>query len=281
MAGLRTLIDGGVTVMAPGVGDALAARVVAEAGFGAVYMSGYQVAATLGYPDVGLVTMSEMAERAASICEAVELPVITDADTGYGNPVNVTRTVRTFERAGVAALHLEDQAFPKKCGAMPGRRLVPVEEMVGKVRAALDARRSSDLMIIARTDAITTEGLDAAIRRAQAYESAGADAVMVMAPRTAADLRDFGRAMKAPCAVTMGSWDFECSAAELRDFGYGIILYPVSLMRRAVVVWRELLKQLQTTGRMDHGRPSMIPMEELHTLLGLERLRQIETAYTG
>lgn len=267
------------TLVAPGVGDALGALLVVEAGFRAVYMSGYQVSATLGHPDVGLVTMSEMVDRARSIAEAVEVPLITDADTGYGSAVNATRTVRAFERAGVAGIHLEDQVSPKKCGAMAGRALVPIPEMTGKIRAALDARRSDDFLIIARTDAIGTEGLERAIERGQAYRAAGAGAVMVMSPRSREDLLRFRKEVDGPLVVTMGSWAFDCPVADLRAIGYGLVLYPVSTMRRAVTVVRQLLRELATTGAMDHSPASMIPMPEMHELLGLARVQRLDALY--
>ncbi|HLE43510.1 MAG TPA: isocitrate lyase/PEP mutase family protein [Methylomirabilota bacterium] len=266
-------------LVAPGVGDALGALLVVEAGFRAVYMSGYQVSATLGHPDVGLVTMSEMVDRARSIAEAVEVPLITDADTGYGSAVNVTRTVRAFERAGVAGIHLEDQVSPKKCGAMAGRTLVPIPEMTGKIKAALDARRSNDFLIIARTDAIGTEGFEPAIERGQAYRAAGAGAVMVMSPRSREDLARFRKEVDGPLVVTMGSWGFDCPVADLRAIGYGLVFYPVSTMRRAVTVVRQLLRELATTGAMDHSPASMIPMPEMHELLGLARVQRLDARY--
>lgn len=267
------------TLVAPGVGDALGAFLVVEAGFRAVYMSGYQVSATLGHPDVGLVTMSEMVDRARSIAEAVDVPLITDADTGYGSAVNVTRTVRAFERAGVAGIHLEDQVSPKKCGAMAGRTLVPIPEMTGKIKAALDARRSDDFLIIARTDAIGTEGFEPAIARGQAYRAAGAGAVMVMSPRSREDLARFRKEVDGPLVVTMGSWGFDCPVADLRAIGYGLVFYPVSTMRRAVTVVRQLLRELTTTGAMDHSPASMIPMPEMHELLGLARVQRLDARY--
>ncbi len=279
MTSLREALRRGSLVVAPGVGDALGALLVAEAGFEALSISGYQVAATLGYPDVGLVTMTEMVERAARVVEAVEIPVITDADTGYGNAVNVARTVRAFSRAGVAAIHLEDQVSPKKCGAMDGRVLIPADEMVGKIAAALDARERDDLMIIARTDAISAEGIDAALARAGAYRRAGADAVMVMAPRSVDDLVRFRREIEGPLVVTMGSWRFSCSVKDLEAIGYDVVLFPLTTMRRTVTVVREVLRELRARGEVDHGPRAMIPVEELHALLGLGRIRDMEARY--
>jgi len=178
-------METGRPVLAPGCYDALGARLIEEAGFSAVYMSGFGTSAgLLGRPDVGLTSMTEMVDNARRIVDAVDLPVIADADTGYGNPINVLRTVKEYERAGVAALHIEDQVAPKKCGHMEGKQVVPVAEMVEKVRAAVDARISSDLLIIARTDARAVEGLDAAIERAGRYREAGADILFIEAPQS-------------------------------------------------------------------------------------------------
>lgn len=278
MAGMQELLSQGL-VVAPAVGDALGALLVAEAGFQAVSISGYQVAATLGYPDVGLVTMSEMVERATQIAEVSGVPVISDADTGYGNAVNVTRTVRALERAGIAAIHLEDQIFPKKCGAMTGHSLVSEDEMVGKIKAVVDTRRSSDFLVFARTDAISTDGIEAAIRRSQAYRKAGASGIMVMAPRSVDDLIRFRRDVEGPLMVTIGSWKFQCSVRELDGMGYNVVLYPLSLMRRAISAMREVLQELRVKGEVDHGPERMVSIEALHDLLGLGRIRDLESRY--
>lgn len=278
MAGMQELLSQGL-VVAPAVGDALGALLVAEAGFQAVSISGYQVAATLGYPDVGLVTMSEMVERATQIAEVSGVPVISDADTGYGNAVNVTRTVRALERAGISAIHLEDQIFPKKCGAMTGHSLVSEDEMVGKIKAAVDTRRSSDFLVFARTDAISTDGIEAAIRRSQAYRKAGASGIMVMAPRSVDDLIRFRRDVEGPLMVTIGSWKFQCSVRELDGMGYNVVLYPLSLMRRAISAMREVLQELRVKGEVDHGPERMVSIEALHDLLGLGRIRDLESRY--
>lgn len=276
---LRETLDKGETLVVPGVGDALTAMLVEQAGFECVYMSGYQVSAIHGYPDVGLVTLSEMVAQAARICASVSGPVIADGDNGHGGVANVVRTVREFEMAGVSAIHLEDQALPKKCGHMQGHVLVPIPEMCAKVAAALDARRSRDFLIIARSDAITTLGIEEAIRRGIAYREAGADALMVMAPRSVDDLKRYRDAVDGPLAVTVGSWSFPVTAAELEQIGYQVILYPVSLMRRGITVIRESLAELRATGTLDHAPPTMISMHELHDVLGLKRLLESEARY--
>src|SRR5213080_5354161 len=188
---LRELLAGPDLLVAPGAYDALSARLIAQAGFSAVYMTGFGTAASvLGQPDVGLLTMSEMVSRAAALAAIVgDRPLIADADTGYGNPINVRRTVREYERAGVAAVHIEDQVWPKKCGHMEGKQVIPVDEMVQKVRAAVEARQDPDLVIIARTDANAVHGLEDAIHRGKAYHEAGADVIFIEAPRSMTELR--------------------------------------------------------------------------------------------
>src|SRR5947199_1932083 len=188
---LRELLAGPELLVAPGAYDALSARLIAQAGFSAVYMTGFGTAASvLGQPDVGLLTMSEMVSRAAALATVVgDRPLIADADTGYGNPINVRRTVRENERAGVAAIHIEDQVWPKKCGHMEGKQVIPVVEMVQKIRAAVDARQYPDFVIIARTDANAVNGLEDALRRGRAYREAGADVIFIEAPRSIAELK--------------------------------------------------------------------------------------------
>ena len=177
---LRKLLARPGCVVAPGVADALAARLVARAGFEAVYMTGFGTSLTrLGMPDVGLLTATEMIDNAGRIVDASGLPVVADADTGYGNPINTRRTIRDYEKAGVAGVHIEDQAWPKRCGHLAGKRVIPTAEMVAKVKAACDARRDPDFVIITRTDAIAIEGLDAALERGERYREAGADVLFI------------------------------------------------------------------------------------------------------
>lgn len=192
---LRALLQNNEPILAPGAYDALSARLIETVGFPAVYMTGFGTAASrLGRPDVGLLTMSEMVDQAHRIVEAVERPVIADADTGYGNPINVIRTVQEYEQAGVAAIHLEDQVAPKKCGHMEGKQVIPTEEMVEKIRAAVAARTNDDFVIIARTDARAVEGLEAAINRAEHYRQAGADMLFVEAPQSKEEVRQIAEA---------------------------------------------------------------------------------------
>src|ERR1700736_2962192 len=188
---LRQLLADPDLIIAPGAYDALSARLIAQAGFSTVYMTGFGTAASvLGQPDVGLLTMSEMVSRAAALASVVgDIPLIADADTGYGNPINVRRTIQEYERAGVAAVHIEDQIWPKKCGHMEGKQVIPIDEMVQKVRAAVDARQDPDFVIIARTDANAVNGLEDALRRGRAYRDAGADVIFIEAPRSMEELQ--------------------------------------------------------------------------------------------
>ena len=273
---MRSLLTGRTTAV-PGVGDALGAILCAEAGFPAVYMSGYYVSATLGHLDVGLVSGTEMVSQAARICAAVDIPVLADADTGYGNALNVIRTVRDYERAGVAGIHLEDQDLPKKCGAMDGLVLVSTQEMCAKIAAAVDARADRDFLVIARTDAISTSGLDEAIRRGNAYRKAGADAIMVMAPRSVDDLVRFRAGVEGPLVCTVGAWSFEITTGELSSIGYSLALFTVSMLRQTVSAMRDTLALLGRDGGLDHK--AMIPMRELHGLLGYEKIQSMEQKY--
>src|SRR6056297_2772592 len=203
---LRRLLEQPGLLMAPGVADALNARLVAQAGFDAIYMTGAGTAVSrLGMPDIGLLTVSEMADNAGRIADASGLPLISDADTGYGGPLNVQRTVRMFEKAGVAGIHIEDQSWPKRCGHLSGKSLIPAEEMAAKVRAACDARVDDDFVIIARTDAIAVDGLAAALDRADLYAEAGADVIFVESPRTPEELSEIPRRLKVPALFNMAS----------------------------------------------------------------------------
>src|SRR3984885_3034492 len=234
---LRELFEADEMVLAPGCYDALGARLVEEAGFTAAYMTGFGSAASrLGRPDVGLMTLPEMVDNARRIASAVDIPVIADADTGYGNAINVIRTVREYEAAGVAAIHLEDQVMPKKCGHMEGKQVVAVEEMAAKVAAAVAARRSPDFLIIARTDARAVEGLDGALARARRYREAGADALFVEAPQSVDEIEavaaafpdvpllfNYAEGGKTPAV----RYDF------LRDLGFSLVIFPLTLLLTA------------------------------------------------
>jgi 2-methylisocitrate lyase-like PEP mutase family enzyme len=235
-------------VIAPGAYDGLSARLIEQAGFDVVYMTGSGAAnSLLGQPDVGLTTMTEMAGQAARICAAVDLPVVADADTGYGGLLNVRRTVQEYERAGVAGLHIEDQTFPKRCGHFAGKTVVPLEEGVSRIRAALAARHDPDLVIIARTDAAAVEGLDAALQRARAYEDAGADMLFVEAPHGIDELQTIGHSFRVPLIANMveGSATPILPAAELEAMGFKLVLHAGALLRSAALAMEEVLAHIR------------------------------------
>lgn len=248
----KTLIDGlndDRLLVAPGCYDALGARLIEGAGFDAVYMTGYGTAAAWGYPDRGLLSATEMRDNAARIADAVSIPLIADADTGYGDALNVARTVRSYEDAGVAAIQLEDQAWPKRCGHMEGKQVVSTEEMVLRVRAAVDARRNETCLIIARTDAIAVEGFEAAIERAHAYAEAGADILFVEAPvdrdQVAEIPRRFpGKKLLLNVAPKTPNLDVQ----EIEALGYALAIYPGVCFMPVWEACRRELEALRTTG---------------------------------
>ena len=238
---------------APGVYDGLSATLAARAGFEAVYMTGYGTAAAHGYPDLGLLTLTEMVRTAGCIASTVDVPVIADADTGYGDTRNVARTVREYERAGVAALHLEDQDWPKKCGRMEDKRLVSTGEMADKIKAAVDSRTRDDLLIIARTDAIAVEGFDAAIDRAQAYADAGADVLFVEAPEDRHQVEAIPKRIPArPHLISLAPRTPSLSVSELENLGYRIAIYPGICLVAAITAGLEQLHHLQDTGEQQN-----------------------------
>ena len=269
-------------VVAPGAHDALTAAIIGKLGFDAVYMTGYgQSASHLGKPDVGLMTMSEMVMRAANMVEAAGVPVIADADTGFGNAVNVMRTVREYEKAGVAVIQLEDQVMPKKCGHMIGRQVVGLDEMVGKIKAAVDARINPDFMIMARTDARTTQGIEAAIERGLAFKEAGADIVFIESPETAEEMKMINEKIPGLTLANMveGGRTPMMKNAQLKELGYNLVIYPTAstyVTTKAMVDLWEGLRRDDTTETMID---SMIPFEKFNELIGLPRIREIESNY--
>lgn len=278
---LKSLIANNASITAPGVGDALGAIMVERCGFPGVYVSGYQVSATLGYPDVGLITMTEMVNQLTRICASVKIPVISDADTGYGGVVNVIRTVQEYERAGVSALHLEDQIFPKKCARYGGKELVRTGEMCAKIRAATGARSREEFLVIARTDALSVVGLDEAIARGNAYHKAGADAVMFMGPRSIDDLKKFRAEVEGPLVVTLGSWDVPVDAKGVGDLGYQIVLIPNATMRVSIKAILACLEQLKASGDVNALIPMMAPLSLRDELVGLEQVTAWERKYAA
>jgi 2-methylisocitrate lyase-like PEP mutase family enzyme len=248
---LRQLLRRDGMLVAPGAYDCITARTIAQAGFDAVYMTGAGTAATLGYPDYGLVTMSEMADNAARLASAVDVPIIADADTGYGNELNTTRTVREYERSGVAGLHIEDQGFPKKCGHLDNKTIVPLEEYLAKVRAAVAARRNPDFVIIARTDSRAVLGFDEAIRRANAALEAGADMAFVEAPQTLEEVAAVPRLVKGHCLLNV-VWRGktpDLSFDDAQKAGYKLAIVPGMLFKAVIGVCDSLLAQLKSQRR--------------------------------
>lgn len=281
---LRALLAEPGLVVVPGAYDALSARLIAQGGFPAVYMTGFGTAASvLGQPDIGLLTMSEMVSRAAALTSVIgDVPLIADADTGYGNPLNVRRTIQEYERAGVAAIHIEDQIWPKKCGHMEGKQLIPQEEMVQKVRAAVDARKDPDFVIIARTDANAVNGLEDALRRGKAYREAGADIVFIEAPRSVEELRIIVENF--PDTPLLYNWVENgktpaLSLDEIRTLGYKLVIFPVSLLFNAthsMLATLEVFKQgLVPTGRAEQA----VSFSQFTQLIGLPGVVEMEHHY--
>ena len=248
--GLRGLLRGESLVMAPGAYDGITARLVAQAGFPAVYMTGAGVSAARGYPDYGLLTMSEMVDSAAVIARSVGVPVICDADTGYGNELNVTRTVREFEARGVAGIHIEDQVSPKRCGMLDGKEVVSREEFAAKIRAAVAARRDPDFVVIGRTDANAVVSLEEAIERANMAIAAGADMAFVEAPKTLEQVAAIPLRVRGPCVLNLvaGGVSPMLAAADVHALGYRLAIYPGACLKEVIQGSDEGLAELFLTG---------------------------------
>src|SRR5436305_110516 len=281
---LRELLAGPELLVAPGAYDALSARLIAQAGFSAVYMTGFGTAARrLGQPDVGRLTMSEMVSRASALAAVVgDLPLIADADTGYGNPINVRRTIREYERTGVAGVHLEDQVWPKKCGHMEGKQVIPLDEMVQKIRAAIDARRDADFVIIARTDANAVYGLEDALRRGQAYREAGADALFIEAPRSLEELRAIAASF--PDVPLLFNWAESgktplLSLDEIRTLGFKLVIFPVSMLFAATHAMLELLEVLKRGETPVQFRSQLVTFSHFTDAIGLPEIQEFERRY--
>jgi len=266
---LRELIAQGA-VMMPGVPNAAMARQVERAGFEAVYISGAGMAnATAGMPDIGLLTSTEVAQLAGYITNAVRIPAIVDADTGFGGAENVARTIRQLEQAGLAGCHIEDQEFPKRCGHLAGKEVVDVDEMVGKIKAAVRARRDQDFLIIARTDARAVEDFDRTVKRARSYVEAGADGIFPEALQTNEEFKAFAREIKAPLLANMTEFGKSplLSFQELSDFGYRIVIFPMSAFRVSMKASDEFLRDLKKRGTQSGWLDKMRTRKELYELL--------------
>jgi 2-methylisocitrate lyase-like PEP mutase family enzyme len=280
---LRRRIAAGETVVAPGVYDGMSARLVAQAGFHAVYASGGAISRSTALPDLGLLSVSRIIDRITEICDATDLPVIADADTGYGNALNTRVAVQGFARAGVAGLHLEDQDFPKRCGHLDNKALIPAREMAGKLRAACDARPDPDLLIIARTDAIAVEGLDAALDRARAYRDAGADVIFVEAPRSLAEIERIAREIPGPKLMNMfhGGKTPLVPAADLRAMGYAIVIIPSDLQRAAIRAMQDTLAAIARDGHAMAMEQRMVSFKDREALVGTEDWLRRDATYAA
>ncbi len=247
---LRTILSSGRIAVAPGAFDGLSARLVAQAGFPAVYASGGAIARSTGVPDLGLMSMSAIVERLAAMVDVVEVPIIADADTGYGNALNAQAAARAFERAGVAAFHLEDQTFPKKCGHYDDKSIVPTHEMVQKLKAVRDALHDPDFIVIARTDAIAVEGFSAALERASAYLAAGADMIFVEAPTSESEIAEIGKRLPGLKLINMfaGGKTPLIAVQKLEAFGYHLVIIPSDAQRAAIKAMQRVLATIARDG---------------------------------
>ncbi|MFB1043954.1 methylisocitrate lyase [Streptomyces chrestomyceticus] len=277
---LRAKLASGRLLRVPGAISPLSAKLIEETGFDACYLSGAVLAADLGLPDIGLTTSTEIAARAQQFTRVTGLPALIDADTGFGEPMNAARTVQLMEDAGLAGLHLEDQVNPKRCGHLDGKAVVPREEMVRRLRAAADARRDPDFLLMARTDARSVEGLDAAVDRARAYVDAGADAVFPEALRDEAEFAAFRAAVDVPLLANMTEFGKSplLGAATLERLGYNIALYPVTLLRLAMGAVEDGLRTLAADGTQEALLPRMQTRSRLYELLGYEQYAAFDSA---
>jgi 2-methylisocitrate lyase-like PEP mutase family enzyme len=269
-------------MLVPGAPNALAARIIADLGFEAIYVTGAGVTNMhLGLPDIGLITLSEIADHVGAIRDVVDLPLVVDADTGFGNPVNVGRTITVLERAGANAIQLEDQVFPKKCGHFAGKDVVETDEMVQKIHAAVDARRDDNLLIVARTDARALYGMDAALERAQAYIEAGADVTFVEAPRTVEELALIPQRLAVPQIVNLvaGGLTPLLGRDELQRMGFAFVLYANAALRAAIHGMQDVLRHLQTHGSLDDTMGRVATFAERQRLVGKPHYDALEKKY--
>jgi len=284
-ARFRRLLKEKDFLLIPGAFNALSARLIEQAGFEAVYVSGAAVAGNfVGVPDIGLTTLTEVLENARNIVSATGLPVLCDADTGFGNAINMLRTVREFENAGVAGIQIEDQVMPKKCGHTEGKLLISREEMVQKIRAAVDARRDPDFTLVVRTDAIAVTGLEDALERAQAYRDAGGDVLFVEAPRTVEEMRRITRTVKGLHLANMvegGGKTPILPPAELKEMGYRMAIYPVSAWMASIKAIQEVLAALREEGTTARFAPRMVSFREMFEVVGRSAYESLEKKYAG
>jgi 2-methylisocitrate lyase-like PEP mutase family enzyme len=281
---LKDLMASRRALTVPGAANALFARVIEDLGFEAVYVTGAGIAnMTLGAPDIGLTTLTEVAATTAAIADAVALPLIVDADTGFGNPVNVVRTIRTLERAGAAGIQIEDQVFPKKCGHFTGKDVIPAGDMVQKIKAAVDARRDGDLQIIARTDARAIEGLERALERAQMFVEAGADATFVEAPVSPVELERIAREIHVPQVANnvFGGRTPDPGREVLAEMGFGIVLYANAALQAALKASYEVLGALKRDGSLDSVANRLASFDERQRAVAKPEWDALEASFAG
>jgi carboxyvinyl-carboxyphosphonate phosphorylmutase len=277
----KLILDKEILVM-PGAHDALSAKIIERVGFKAVTMGGYAAsAASIAKPDVSLLTFTEYVNIARNIVEAVDLPLFVDGDTGHGNVTNVQRTVRVFENAGVAGLFIEDQVFPKRCGHMEGKQIISTEEMVAKIKAAVDARVDQDLVIMARTDAVATDGLDEAIERGNRYVEAGADLIFVEAPTSREDMLRSNREINAPTNAIQieGGKTPLLTVKELEELGFNVVVYPNVTVYATAWALKGLWEGLKRNGSTKHWQDKIIPFDDFNDLVDLNKVRELESYY--
>ena len=266
----------------PGVFDAIGAKIAQKAGFDAMFQTGYGTSATLfGMPDYGFIGSTETVENARRICRAVSVPVIVDADTGYGNALSVWKLVKELEAAGASGMFLEDQRWPKRCGHMQGKEVVPKEEYAEKLQSAIDARKSKDFVIVARTDARATEGLDKAIERGLYYKKIGADVIFVEAPKSIQEMKKIGKKIKAPLVANMieGGATPIVSASTLNKMGFKIILYPLSVLFANTFASLQILKELKKTGTTSKLNKKLVSFDQFNDIVELPKFRKLERKY--
>jgi 2-methylisocitrate lyase-like PEP mutase family enzyme len=280
---LREILSKREAVLLPGASNALTARIIEDLGFKAIYVTGAGVTNTfLGVPDIGLISMTELANHVSAMRDVVALPLIVDADTGFGNPLNVTRTIRVLERSGANAIQLEDQEFPKRCGHFSGKSVIASTNMVQKIRAAADARIDPDLVIVARTDALATHGFEDAMERAAAYIEAGADMTFVEAPRTKEQIAEIPRRVKAPqfINVVAGGVTPMIALDELKSMGYSMILYANAALQASIAGMQKVLKHLKARGSLDEVSAELASFEERQRLVGKPHYDALEKKYS-
>lgn len=281
-AQLRQRLKSGKTLIAPGVFDGLSAKLVEGARFEAIYASGGAISRSSGYPDLGLLSVHEVTERLTQIVDVTNLPVIADADTGYGNALNVHRTVRQFERIGIAALHLEDQDFPKRCGHLENKKLISQKEMVQKIHAARDALHDPDFVLIARTDAIAAESVENAIERANAYAEAGADVIFVEAPQSVAQIEEIAKQIKTPKLINMfyGGKTPLVPIDKLQKLGYQIVIIPSDLQRAAIRAMQKTLDVIHKNGDSKTIADQLATFNEREEIIGTKEYLALDEKFS-